>query len=110
MLLNIGSNLEVVCNYHIFLQIFASGSGSFKNNLRKWSRSMSNLCDGSAIVLFYVGLILRLNQSTLTAGRVVLAIDIMFWIVRLLEIFSVDRNLGSYVVIIGKMVSIEIFV
>ena len=60
-------------------------------------------------MLFYIGLILRLNQSTLTAGRVVLALDIMLWIIRLLDIFSVNQNLGPYVVIIGKMVDIYIY-
>ena len=90
----------------VILQILKSDSGSFRKKLYEWSRSKWNLCDGLAILLYYIGLILRLNQSTLTAGRVVLAIDIMFWIIRLLDIFSVNQNLGPYVVIIGKMVGI----
>jgi len=84
-------------------QILKSDSGSFRKKVYEWSRSKWNLCDGLAIILFYIGLILRLNQSTLTAGRVVLALDIMLWIIRLLDIFSVNQNLGPYVVIIGKM-------
>ena len=90
----------------IILQILKSDSGSFRKRVYKWSRSKWNLCDGLAIMLFYIGLILRLNESSLTAGRVVLALDIMLWIIRLLDIFSVNQNLGPYVVIIGKMVGL----
>ena len=41
----------------------------------------------------------------LMQGRITYAIDLMLFIVRILEIFYVDRTLGPYVVMIGKMVS-----
>ena len=41
----------------------------------------------------------------LIQGRITYAIDLMLFIVRILEIFYVDKTLGPYVVMIGKMVS-----
>ena len=45
-----------------------------------------------------------MNRNTRLAGQVVYAIDIMFWIIRVLAIFSVNKHLGPDVVMIGKMV------
>ena len=41
-------------------------------------------------------------------GRIVYAIDLMFFIVRILETFLVDEDIGPYVVMIGRMVSNKI--
>lgn len=38
-------------------------------------------------------------------GRIVFAVDLMFFIVRVLEVFLVDKTLGPYVVMMVKMVS-----
>ena len=38
-------------------------------------------------------------------GRIVFAVDLMFFIVRVLEVFLVDKTLGPYVVMIVRMVS-----
>lgn len=40
-------------------------------------------------------------------GRVFYCIDIVFWYIRLLELFAVNKRLGPYIVIVGKMVSWE---
>lgn len=40
-------------------------------------------------------------------GRVFYCIDIVFWYIRLLELFAVNKRLGPYIVIVGKMVSRE---
>ena len=37
--------------------------------------------------------------------RIVFAVDIMFFIIRILEIFNVHPKLGPYVVMIGRMVN-----
>ena len=86
-------------------QVLKSDSGRLYKKIYEWGQSKWNICDGLAIFLYYIGLILRFNESTMSAGRVIFAIDIMLWIIRLLDIFSVNQNLGPYVVIIGKMVS-----
>ena len=41
----------------------------------------------------------------LGSGRVFYCVDIIFWYVRILDIFSVNKYLGPYVMMIGKMVS-----
>ena len=43
-------------------------------------------------------------SGLLIEGRIVYAIDLMLFIVRILEMFFVDRTLGPYVVMIGRMV------
>ena len=54
---------------------------------------------------FFVGLGLRLHPTTRSAGHVVYCLDVMLWIIRLLDIFSVSKHLGPYVVMIGRMVT-----
>ena len=56
------------------------------------------------MVLFFVGFGLRWNPSLRLIGHVVYAIDLMLWIIRILDIFTVSKHLGPYVVMIGKMV------
>ena len=55
-------------------------------------------------MLFFLGFGLHLG-GLLIQGRITYAIDLMLFIVRILEIFYVDKTLGPYVVMIGKMVS-----
>ena len=56
------------------------------------------------IILFLLGFSLHI-RGLLIDGRIVYAIDLMLFIVRILEIFYVDKTLGPYVVMIGRMVS-----
>ena len=74
------------------------------NKVKKWARQYWNLVDALAIIMFFVGFTLRMFSRTRLAGHVVYAIDIMFWIIRILDLFSVNKHLGPYVVMIGKMV------
>ena len=60
--------------------------------------------DTLVIFLFFIGFGLRM-RSLLIEGRIAYAIDLMLFIVRILEIFYVDKTLGPYVVMIGRMVS-----
>ena len=86
------------------MQIIQSKVQGKRNKLKKWARNYWNLVDALAIVLFFVGFGFRINPSTRLAGHVIYAIDIMLWIIRILELFSVNKHLGPYVVMIGKMV------
>ena len=70
---------------------------------KKWRSSHWNKCDVCAIVLFFIGFGLRMS-GLLIEGRIVYAIDLMLFIERILEMFFVDRTLGPYVVMIGRMV------
>ena len=42
-------------------------------------------------------------------GRVFYCVDIIFWYVRILDVFGVNKYLGPYVMMIGKMVSLISF-
>ena len=44
-------------------------------------------------------------RGFLLEGRIVYAVDLMLFIVRVLEVFLVDKTLGPYVVRISRMVS-----
>ena len=90
------------------LQIIQSDVHGVLNKIKSWASIYWNICDLIAIILFFTGLGLRLNSGTRVAGHVCYAIDIMIWIIRLLDIFSVNKYLGPYVVMIGKMVSIGV--
>lgn len=74
------------------------------HKIKRWAKYYWNIVDALAIILFFIGFGLRMNRNTRLAGQVVYAIDIMFWIIRVLAIFSVNKHLGPYVVMIGKMV------
>jgi len=55
-----------------------------------------------------VGVSLRFqaDEYLFLCGRVLYSVNIIFWYIRILELFAVSKNLGPYVVIIGKLVSI----
>lgn len=84
-------------------QILHSEPPTFGSKLNDWASSKWNLLDGFAVVSFFIGLGLRLHPTTRSAGHVVYCLDVMLWIIRLLDIFSVSKHLGPYVVMIGRM-------
>ncbi|CAD5113778.1 DgyrCDS2946 [Dimorphilus gyrociliatus] len=63
-----------------------------------------NICDTLAIILFIIGVSFRLNPDTKAIGKVIYSVDIILWYIRILDIFSVNKYLGPYVMMIGKMV------
>ena len=77
------------------------------SGFQKWISSYWNIWDAAAILLFFVAFGLRM-VGLLTEGRIVYAIDLMLFILRILEIFYVDKTLGPYVVMIGRMVNFTI--
>ena len=90
-------------------QILHSEPTTLLNKVKDWASCKWNILDGFAVILFFVGLGLRLYPITRRAGHVVYCIDVMLWITRLLDTFSVSKHLGPYVVMIGRMVNAEIF-
>lgn len=64
--------------------------------------------DVLTIVLFLTALILRFlpYHSTFDAARVVYAVNFITFFFRILHIFSVHRELGPKLVMIGNMVSL----
>ena len=89
--------LFLFCIFSFFFQMRFDG-------FKKWLSSYWNVGDAVAIVLFFVGFGLRMG-GLLIEGRITYALDLMVFILRILEIFYVDRTLGPYVVMIGRMVN-----
>lgn len=73
-----------------------------------WWSSATNKLDLVGIVMFFAGFAFRMVGTPvyMEVGRVIYALDLMVWILRLLYFFSVSQTLGPYVVMIVKMVSL----
>ena len=63
-----------------------------------------NACDIASLIVFLIALILRFLPETMPHGRVMFCIGLIYWYVRILDIFAVNKYLGPYVMMIGKMV------
>ena len=50
---------------------------------------------------------MRLFPDTVGQGRVFYCVDIIFWYIRILDLFSVNKYLGPFVMMIGSMVSVN---
>ncbi|XP_034018663.1 transient receptor potential cation channel subfamily M member 1-like [Thalassophryne amazonica] len=85
-------------------QILMSEPGKLKQKFNVWLEDYWNITDLVAISVFLVGLLLRLQMEPyLGYGRVIYCVDIIFWYIRVLDIFGVNKYLGPYVMMIGKM-------
>lgn len=85
-----------------------SEPGKLKQKISVWLEEYWNITDLAAICTFLLGLMLRLQQEPYMGyGRVIYCIDIIFWYIRVLDIFGVNKYLGPYVMMIGKMVICE---
>lgn len=89
------------------VQILMSEPGKLKQKISVWLEDYWNITDLVAICTFLFGMMLRLqNEPYLGYGRVIYCIDIIFWYIRVLDIFGVNKYLGPYVMMIGKMVGL----
>ncbi|CAL1604658.1 unnamed protein product [Knipowitschia caucasica] len=85
-------------------QILMSEPGKLKQKINVWLEDYWNITDLAAISTFLFGLLLRLQaEPYLGYGRVIYCVDIIFWYIRVLDIFGVNKYLGPYVMMIGKM-------
>ncbi|XP_051569160.1 transient receptor potential cation channel subfamily M member 1-like [Myxocyprinus asiaticus] len=85
-------------------QILMSEPGKLKQKINVWLEEYWNITDLAAITTFLMGLLLRLqNEPYMGYGRVIYCVDIIFWYIRVLDIFGVNKYLGPYVMMIGKM-------
>lgn len=90
-------------------QILMSEPGKLKQKINVWLEDYWNITDLVAISVFLLGLLLRLqNEPSMGYGRVIYCVDIIFWYIRVLDIFGVNKYLGPYVMMIGKMVTASI--
>ena len=71
---------------------------------RSWSRNVWNFLDGLSFILFFTGYALRYYEKTLVAGRVVYAVDIIVWYLKIFQYYRISATLGPYIVMIYRMV------
>uniref|UniRef100_A0A673FR79 Transient receptor potential cation channel, subfamily M, member 1b n=1 Tax=Sinocyclocheilus rhinocerous TaxID=307959 RepID=A0A673FR79_9TELE len=85
-------------------KILMSEPGKLRQKINVWLEEYWNITDLAAISTFLLGLLLRLqNEPYMGYGRVIYCVDIIFWYIRVLDIFGVNKYLGPYVMMIGKM-------
>lgn len=83
-----------------------SEPGKLLQKVKVWLQEYWNITDLMAILIFSIGMVLRLQEPPLMSyGRVIYCVNIIYWYIRLLDIFGVNKYLGPYVMMIGKMVS-----
>uniref|UniRef100_A0A8B9J4H0 Transient receptor potential cation channel, subfamily M, member 3 n=1 Tax=Astyanax mexicanus TaxID=7994 RepID=A0A8B9J4H0_ASTMX len=85
-------------------QILMSEPGKLLQKVKVWLQEYWNITDLMAILIFSIGMVLRLQDPPLMSyGRVIYCVNIIYWYIRLLDIFGVNKYLGPYVMMIGKM-------
>uniref|UniRef100_A0A669DQ92 Transient receptor potential cation channel, subfamily M, member 1a n=1 Tax=Oreochromis niloticus TaxID=8128 RepID=A0A669DQ92_ORENI len=86
------------------VNILMSEPGKLKQKINVWLEDYWNITDLVAISVFIFGFLLRLEpEPYMGYGRVIYCVDIIFWYIRVLDIFGVNKYLGPYVMMIGKM-------
>ncbi|XP_060738863.1 transient receptor potential cation channel subfamily M member 3 isoform X4 [Tachysurus vachellii] len=85
-------------------EILMSEPGKLMQKVKVWLQEYWNVTDLMAILIFSIGMVLRLQEPPLMSyGRVIYCVNIIYWYIRLLDIFGVNKYLGPYVMMIGKM-------
>lgn len=77
-----------------------------KNAIVAYFQVFWNKLDVLAILLFFVGFILRFIPTSrcFCAARIVMSVDLSIWFMRSLDIFAAVKRLGPKLVMIGEMV------
>lgn len=83
--------------------VIAAEPAQLLMKLRVYMANIWNIWDTCAILFFTLGVGLRFNASTLQASRIIYIVDVVLWYIRILEVLSVNKYLGPYLKIIGKL-------
>lgn len=86
-------------------QIIVSEPVKASMKFRVYISQIWNILDTAGIALFIIGMVLRFIPSTVRDAQLIYTMDMVFWNIRILEILSVNKYLGPYVKIMGKLVS-----
>ncbi|XP_034070350.1 transient receptor potential cation channel subfamily M member 4-like isoform X2 [Gymnodraco acuticeps] len=92
----------IVCEE--FRETFFLGTmKTLRQKIRVYIQDVWNKCDLVAIVLFIVGVILRMFDWSYELGRDILCVDYMVFTLRLIHIFAIHKQMGPKIIIVGKM-------
>ncbi|CAF3658171.1 unnamed protein product [Rotaria socialis] len=88
-------------------QLIAVQTRSMQTRLTIHVRDFWNQIDALAIILFFIGFILRCLpiSECFCMARVVLSFDLIFWFGRSLSFFAALKQLGPKLVMIGEMIN-----
>ncbi|XP_059155361.1 transient receptor potential cation channel subfamily M member 1-like [Physella acuta] len=84
-------------------EIIASEPVNIIMKLSVYISNVWNVLDTVGIGLFAVGVVMRFIPATLNDAQLIYCVDIIFWNIRILEIYSVHKYLGPFVKIMGKL-------
>ncbi|XP_041372305.1 transient receptor potential cation channel subfamily M member-like 2 [Gigantopelta aegis] len=86
-------------------QVFMGTATSLRSKIASYFTDSWNILDVITLVLFTVGMILRFipGDNFLEAARVILALNLVSFFLRILHIFSVNKQLGPKLVMIRRM-------
>ncbi|XP_071460258.1 transient receptor potential cation channel subfamily M member 4 isoform X2 [Marmota flaviventris] len=79
------------------------GQTPLRHRLQLYLADTWNQCDLVALTCFLLGVGCRLTPGLFDLGRTVLCLDFMVFTLRLLHIFTVNKQLGPKIVIVSKM-------
>nr|XP_033783909.1 transient receptor potential cation channel subfamily M member 5 isoform X2 [Geotrypetes seraphini] len=105
------SVMEIVLYFWVFTLVLEEIRQSFftdedSNLVKKFKIYLEdnwNKCDMAAILLFIIGVTVRMLKSTFEAGHMVLAVDFMVFMLRLIHIFAIHKQLGPKIIIVERM-------
>ncbi|XP_043987924.1 transient receptor potential cation channel subfamily M member 2-like isoform X1 [Gambusia affinis] len=75
----------------------------FCEKAKVYIQELWNILDVISIVLFCVGLGLRMTEEFFYPGKIILCIDFVVFCLRLMAIFTINRTLGPKIIIVKKM-------
>ncbi|XP_041642551.1 transient receptor potential cation channel subfamily M member 6 isoform X2 [Cheilinus undulatus] len=92
-------------------EVLMSEPRKLSQKLKIWFSEYWNISDFIAILLFLIGLVMRLLPDPYhTAGRISYCLDIIFWFVRVMDLLAVNQHAGPYLTMITKMTSNMFFI
>ncbi|XP_071824932.1 transient receptor potential cation channel subfamily M member-like 2 isoform X2 [Apostichopus japonicus] len=87
-----------------FRQFVGIVSFSLGHRIQLWMKDYWNIIDAVSLGTCVIGLGLDFSSSTDQIGHLLLAVDIMLFYMRLLQMFKVSKMLGPKLIMIWKMV------
>uniref|UniRef100_A0A8C9T2K2 Ion transport domain-containing protein n=1 Tax=Scleropages formosus TaxID=113540 RepID=A0A8C9T2K2_SCLFO len=85
-------------------EVLVSEPRKLSKKLEVWFSEYWNALDFIAILLFFGGFVLRCHDPDLRiVGRIFYCLDIIFWYLRLLDLFTVHQHVGPYLTMLTKM-------
>ncbi|CAB1319499.1 unnamed protein product [Coregonus sp. 'balchen'] len=87
-------------------EILMSEPGKLLQKVKVWLQEYWNITDLMAILIFSVGMVLRLQEPPLMSyGRVIYCVNIIYWYIRLLDIFGMIDMMYFVIIMLVVLMS-----